>query len=403
MKPACPLLPLALATLLAACAGVPSQTIHRPTVAAPTVPATALDNMVATPADMPVAPVATPDVWEQLRGSFAMPDCDADPAVLVWAKRYTRHPQRFEEQLSAVMPQLVYVQQVAAQYDIPGEFALLPWVESHFKPVSGRKNRPAGMWQIMPATANAMGLRVDGRYDGRLDVPASATAVMKLLKQYHDQFHDWRVADYAYNAGAYATNQMIQQRGTPADVPVIPHWPAKNPTREHLTKLLAMACIVRAPERFGVNLPTLPSGQHLVQVPISRSMPLAQAADHAGMPLDLLKNTNAAFRTNMIDAGATSYLLLPANHVEQFQLALLGNASAGNPPPLSPIDTAAMPPAPAPTEPAATNKTHTVKPGDNLWQIAHSYAVDVAQLQRWNHLQEQILKPGQVLKVSGTN
>ncbi len=168
-----------------------------------------------------------------------------------------------------------------------------------------------------------MGLRVDGNYDARLDVPASANAVMKLLEQYHEQFRDWRVADYAYNAGEFTIRKMIQTHGMPAEQPVIPHWPVRKVTREHLTKLLAMACVVREPERFNVSLPTLPDEQHLVQVKISRSMPIARAADHAGMSVDALRQLNPAFRSDMIDAGAASYLILPARHVRQFGDALL--------------------------------------------------------------------------------
>ncbi|HXS04761.1 MAG TPA: transglycosylase SLT domain-containing protein, partial [Rhodanobacter sp.] len=94
-----------------------------------------------------------------------MSDCNADPAVLGWAKRYTRDPEQFEEQLRSALPRLAYVQEVAAQYNVAGEFVLLPWVESHYRPIPARKRRPAGMWQIMPITAGAMGLRVDRHYD----------------------------------------------------------------------------------------------------------------------------------------------------------------------------------------------------------------------------------------------
>ena len=51
----------------------------------------------------------------------------------------------------------------------------------------------------------------------------------------------------------------------------------------------------------------------------------------------------------------------------------------------------------------ATRKTHTVKRGDNLWQIARDYSVNVSQLQRWNHLSSRTLKPGQTLTVSAPN
>lgn len=394
------LLPLLLSLALAACAGVPSQTAQRPS--GETSPATIAAPETAPPTSKPPAPSPGTDVWDRLRSSFAMPGCDADPAVLAWAKRYTRHPQQFESQLQAVLPHLVYVQQVADRYDVAGEFVLLPWVESHFRPVLARKHRPAGMWQIMPMTAGAMGLRVDGHYDGRLDGPAATNAVMKLLEQYHDQFRDWRVADYAYNAGEFTIRKIIRTHGMPADQPAIPHWPVRKVTREHLTKLLAIACVVREPARFNVSLPTLPSEQHLVQTEIYHSMPIARAANHAGMSVEALKHLNPAFRSNMIDASAASYLILPAGHARQFRDALLAHASSTHGDGLlDGADTSATVDS-APGEKVA-RKTHIVKRGESLWQIARNYSVNVSQLQRWNRLGGHALKPGQALMVSAPN
>ena len=394
-------LPLLLPLLLAACVDVPTRAPHRPTIKAPST-ALAIPKIEVTP--HVGEPSATPsgDVWDRLRSSFAMADCDADPSVLAQARRYTHNPKQFEDQLQEVLPRLIYVQQVAAQYDVAGEFVLLPWVESHFQSPPVRKHQPAGMWQIMPVTAGSMGLRVDGRYDGRLDVPAAANAVMKLLKQYHDQFHDWRVADYAYNAGEFSVRKIIQKHGMPADKPVIPRWPVRSVTREHLTKLLAIACVVREPARFDVSLPTLADEQHLVQVKITHSMPIARAADHAGMSVDTLKNLNAAFRSDMIDADAASYLLLPVSHVQQFRNALLEqpqSPGAGDSRSNLATDMAVSPPPAAKVQ----RKTHTVRRGDSLWQIARDYSVEVAQLQRWNHLRGNTLKLGQVLQISETN
>ena len=399
-------LPLGLSILLSACAGVPSQAPpHRHTIVSPAV--IPMDTGGAPSINPPAVTAASPDIWDQLRGSFAMADCDATPEIMTWARRYTHNPRQFESQLHEVLPQLVYVQQVAARYDVAGEFVLLPWVESHFKSVPGHRNLPAGMWQIMPVTAGTMGLHVDGHYDGRLDAPAATNAVMKLLKQYHDQFHDWRVADYAYNTGEFNIRHLIQTRGMPANEPVIPNWPVRKVTREHLTKLLAMACVVREPDRFNVSLPTLPGEEHLVQVQVPRSMPITQAADHAGMSVDALKGLNAAFRSDMIDTAAASYLLLPAGHVQQFRDALLDQAgsttaSAGNLLASTPdSDTVAQTPMIRPPAHTRTGaKVHTVQQGESLWQIAHHYSVSTAQLQRWNNLHGNVLKPGQVLQLS---
>ncbi len=394
-------LPLLLPLLLAACVGVPTHAPHQPVIKPPSTVLATPKIEVAPPAGRPLAS-SSGDMWDQLRSSFAMADCDADSSVLAQARRYTHNPQQFEDQLREVLPRLIYVQQVAAQYDVAGEFVLLPWVESHFQSPPVRNHQPAGMWQIMPVTAGSMGLRVDGRYDGRLDVPAAANAVMKLLKQYHDQFHDWRVADYAYNAGEFSVRRIIQKHGMPAAEPVIPRWPVRGVTREHLTKLLAIACVVREPARFDVSLPTLADEQQLVQVKITHSMPIAQAAGHAGMSVDTLKNLNAAFRSDMIDTDAASYLLLPASHVQQFRNALLEQPQTTSADDRR-SDTVGMMAVTSPSATRAQRKTHTVRPGDSLWQIARDYSVNVVQLQRWNHLRGNTLKLGQVLQVSETN
>jgi membrane-bound lytic murein transglycosylase D len=396
-----PLLP-ALSIFLAACAGAPPQAPRQTAVKKPVVVINRVTPQPVTPPAITV-PEAT-DFWPQMRSSFAMSDCDADPAVLAWAQRYTKNPDRFEEQLRQAMPQLIYVHEVATRYGVAGEFALLPWIESGFQSLPGRRNRPAGMWQIMPMTANKMGLRVDGRFDARLDVDASANAVMKLLSHYHDKFDDWRVVDYAYNTGEFNIAKLVDKSGTPPAEPVIPRLPVKSGAKEHLTRLLAMACVVREPERFGVSLPTISDEQHLVQVGISQSMPMAKAADQAGIPVSKMKGLNAAFRGNTMDAGAVSYVLLPADHAQQFRDSLLLPPDAADANATQSAD-AAQPDAdaskPATRKSATRGKTHTVKSGESLWQIAHRYAVGTRQLQQWNHLHGLALKPGQVLKVSG--
>lgn len=392
-------LPLALSVLLTGCATIPSpkpSDSSHPSVAVSPPPTTPQPTSPPPTIEKPSpSPVAVTDVWDRLRDSFAMADCDSDPAVSRWARRFTHNRKGFEGQLKAVLPRLVYVEKIAARYEVPGEFALIPWVESRFRPVAGRRNRPAGMWQIMPVTAGAMGLRVDGRYDGRMDIPAAANAVMKLLAQYHEQFHDWRVVDYAYNAGEFSIRRIIRKHGMPPAEPVIPNWPVRKVTREHLTKLLAIACVVRDPARFKVTLPTLPETQRLVKVDIPRTMSLARAADHAGLSVGILKDLNSAFRGKRLDAEAVDYLMLPASHAKQFKEAAsplspataLGDRATG-----SAEDNGAKP----------SKRTHAVRPGESLWTISRNYHVKIEELKRWNHLGGSMLRPGQILRINDT-
>lgn len=311
-----------------------------------------------------------------------MPDCNADPSVLRWAKRYTRNRKHFEKTLRVALPRLDYVQRVASRYQVPGEFVLLPWVESHYRPVPARKHHAAGMWQIMPITARSLNLRVNHHYDGRFDIPVATHAVMKLLKQYHDRFDDWRVADYAYNAGEFRLRRLIRDYGSPADEPVIPDLPVRKVTREHLVKLLAMACVVREPERFHVKLPELADTERLVQAPLAHSMAFTRAADLAGIPVATLKQLNPAFHGNTIDSAYTAYLILPAGHAERFRTAAQHASNTSQ--------TAGV---------QDQRKIHVVSHGESLWQIARDNATSVTRLQQLNDLQGHTIQPGDVLQL----
>ncbi|HWU76988.1 MAG TPA: transglycosylase SLT domain-containing protein [Rhodanobacter sp.] len=385
------LLPAAVSLVLAACAGVSPQPRHQATRAAP-VPATPIPAKPAATSSSPTVPPET--VWDKLRNSFAMSDCDADPQILHWAGKFTHNPARFEQTLRTGLPRLVYVQQVAAQYHVAGEFVLLPWVESRFRPDAPRKHRPAGMWQIMPITAKSMGLRVDRHYDGRLNIATSTHAVMKLLQRYQDQFHDWRLTDYAYNAGEFHVRRIIRKQGMPPATPVIPDWPVRRVTREHLVKLLAMACVVRDPARFHVSLPTLPAPQRLVKTAVPEPMSITLAARQAGMSVDALKYNNGAFRGNIINTDHAAYLMLPLRHARRFRLGTQEDSGllAGSTTPQAnqEADSHAG-------RSSRAHKTHTVRRGESLWQIAHDYSMDISQLEQLNHLSDDVIQPGQVL------
>jgi membrane-bound lytic murein transglycosylase D len=403
-------LPLALTVFLAACATGPTQKLQAPSVQAPKPePVRDIRHPITVPV---ISDSDNGNIWDDLRSSFAMADCDADPGIKLWARRYTQNPDRFESQIAAAAPRLAYVQQIAAKHHVAGEFALLPWVESQYRPVSGGKGMPAGMWQIMPATADAIGIRVNKNFDGRMDVPAATDAIMALLSRYHDDLDDWRLVDYAFNAGEFGIKRMVSQHGTPPAEPVIPKMPVKPVTREHLVKLLAIACVIRDPGRFNVSLPTLPSEQRLVKVSIDNSMPIAHAASNAGMSTDELKDLNAAFRNGVVDSSASPYLLLPIGRAQQFRNSLIADANGET---QSVPGTASLPPLGAALSGATSaddapkasskrrvdgGKTHTVKSGESLWSIARLYSVDIKQLEQWNHLQGPGVKPGQVLKVT---
>jgi membrane-bound lytic murein transglycosylase D len=408
MKPIQRLLPVALASLMAACATTPPPATHPASPPAIAPPSVAFPAPSASTAEVkpPLVAVENTDIWDKLRNSFQMSDCDADPQIMVWAHRYTKNPQHFETQMSNALSQLVYVQQVAEKYNVAGEFVLLPWVESQYQPVPGHRNLPAGMWQIVPSTAHSMGLHVDHGYDARLDTSAATDGVMHMLRGYYNQLHDWRLVDYAFNRGEFAVQHMVQQHGLPPQEPAIPKWPVPRITKEHLTKLLALACVIREPQRFNVDLPTLASDDHLEAVDVTPGMTLSGAASSAGMQADDLRRLNPALLKDALDSNASSQILMPHRNAQQLRSAtqsanaqdMTASTSALTSTPTSKDADVSQASDPPPAKPQAV-RTHTVKPGESLWQVAHKYSVSVSTLERLNNLHGKPIKPGQVLKL----
>jgi membrane-bound lytic murein transglycosylase D len=389
MKPTLRLLPVVLASLMAACATTPppaKNPITAPAVAPAPVRIPASATSVATVAQPPIA-AESADVWDKMRNSFAMSDCDADPQIMVWARRYTQNPQRFEAQMKSAVPQLIYVQQVAEKYNVAGEFVLLPWVESQYQAKPGHRNLPAGMWQIEPSTAHSMGLHVDHGYDGRLDTSAATDRVMHMLRDYYDELHDWRLVDYAFNRGEFAVQHMVQQHGLPPPEPAIPKVACS--ARDKRTSDQIAGARMRYPRTLPIqrNLPTLAAEDHLEAVDITPGMTLSTTASHAGMLADDLRRLNPAMSNDALNSGSGSQILMPHRNAEQWRNAMQSanaqDMTASNAPlndtPSSNAADVAQDSAPAAVKSHAV-RTHTVKPGESLWQIAHKYSVSVNTL-----------------------
>jgi membrane-bound lytic murein transglycosylase D len=373
--------------LLAACAEQPARQMPPPAPVAATVPAPVPQIAPAAPA--PPAP-PPPDAWSRLRASFALDDCTLNPRAVTWARRFADDPQRFETQLREALPLLLYVQDAAEQAGVPGEFVLLPMIESRYEPGEPGRNAddPAGMWQIMPQTAHAFGLTITHGYDGRLDPVASTATVMKMLQAFHDDLHDWRLVDMAFNTGEYRVLGLLDGRDPPAaDKPV--NLPVGGITRAHLARLLAMACIIRDPGRFDVQLPQPDSDRQLALVQLPQAAELASAAKLAHMPLAKLRALNPGYRGKQMPADAPHHLLLPQPNAD----ALLAAVSAGNGDMLAATDT------------SGTRHMHHHKPprhrvlsGESLLSIARRYHLDADSLRKWNGLaRNDDIHPGMTL------
>jgi membrane-bound lytic murein transglycosylase D len=100
-----------------------------------------------------------------------------------------------------------------AKHNMPESLKYLAVAESMLVPGAVSSARAAGLWQLMPATARSMGLRVDGTVDERLDMYRSTEAAVIMLQELHEQFGDWHLALAAYNCGPGRVRRAIRAAG----------------------------------------------------------------------------------------------------------------------------------------------------------------------------------------------
>jgi len=430
----------AACVLLAACSTAPQKP---QAVEQPSTPSLGLAQAQPAPAAS-ATPVAAPalSAWQQLRNRFALADCDYSPDVTRLSQWFAADPSGFAESLRQALPFLLYVAQRVEERGMPGEFVLLPYIESNYVPISSTGDHAAGIWQLLPDTAREAGLRIGGGYDGRLDVVASTDTALNLLDRYHDRFGDWRVSDMAFNAGPYRIAKLLGDSDVPASAAELSRLRVDAHTHRHLAKLLAVACIVSDPSRFDVRLPEPDAGDELEVVPLPAPLDLSLAARMSGMDVARLRQLNPGYLRGRMPPSGPFRLLLPKeqsrdlttnlNHVPQplwrdwheivlhnaEPLDVLAQAHGLDAPTLAAANAIAAdatlaagtrvllpgrggePPVEA--RASATNSTdiHVVRSGDSLWSIARDRHVLLSDLLRWNDLTPRsILRPGQRLRM----
>lgn len=314
----------AMTLVMVGCAATPPlrEPAAVPGPAAATIAKTPVE---AAPAVLPPAASPTPErsPWQRLRNRFAMPGCAYDAAVLKQARLYTRSKLRFSENWRRAMPFLLLVLNEIERRDLPGEFALLPYVESHYRPVPARQGGPAGLWQLMPRTAIDRGLRVGRNRDERLDPVDSTRVALDLLERLDRQFSDWRLTSMAFNAGEFRIKRALGgRRGADLSAEELGRLSLSPTTHQHLARLLALACIVSEPERFDVRLPPADANDTLAILEVPSPLDPRLAAALAGIPLDELLRYNPAASPARSIFVPLNRVLLPATMVNRFNAGL---------------------------------------------------------------------------------
>jgi membrane-bound lytic murein transglycosylase D len=329
------------------------------------------------------------DAWTTLRKSFQWQEKSlpvaAQARVDEWIEHYRSSPENIAIITERATPWLAWITQQVSERGLPGEVALIPFVESSFDPGARSHRGAAGLWQFMPGTGDAMGLVRNGNYDGRLDVVTSTRAALDYLEMQADQWYegDLMLSLAAYNAGAGTVNRaqrQAQSQGSYGD-----YWDLSlpNETMHYVPKLKAIATIINDPEHYGVSLPDIHVDPAFAKVQLARTLSLSEASQLLDVSKMALVELNPGLLNGSIDPRSVQTLLVP----EEVDTQVLAQLAQGN--------------QQAFVQNTSAN-THRVERGDSLSAIAARYNVDQQDLIRWNAIDRpSAIQPGQLLTLSG--
>jgi hypothetical protein len=153
------------------------------------------------------APAPAPAPRAEARAPAAPPaiNCLQHPRIDAWEEKLrSSHSHRVttDASLDRAEPLLPELRRVFEEDGLPASLALVPVVESSFKPNAlERPGGAAGLWQLRGPTARRFGLVVNRKRDDRLHARRSTEAAARYFGYLHRRYRDWPLTLAAYNAG----------------------------------------------------------------------------------------------------------------------------------------------------------------------------------------------------------
>lgn len=261
---------------------------------------------------------------------------------------------------------------------LPKELFYLVMVESEYKSNAYSRAGAAGLWQLMPATARKLGLKVSYWIDERFDPEKSTLAAMKYLEELFHLFDDWHLALAAYNRGEYGIGRDLRYakatqfsdlagRGIPAE------------TSDFVPKFMACALIGENPQDYGF-FPKYEKPESFDLVTIEKPLDLKIAAQCAGTTEETLRRLNPAIRAWCTPINYPEFpLRIPKGTKDKF-LTQLAQVKDWNP--------------------GRGFVRHKIRAGDALSRLARQYHTTVTAIMKDNKISDaRRIRPGQVLNI----
>ena len=321
--------------------------------------------------------LADHDLLQRLRAGFRLPNFNSK-YVAQYEKWNTEHATYLVDMLTRAEPFLFYILEQVEKRGLPTEIALLPAVESAFKPSAISRSNAAGLWQFVPATGKQYGLHRNWWYDDRMDAIAATDAALDYLEVLNKMFDgDWFLTLAAYNAGPGTLQKAINKRKRRHRKTDYQSLKLRSETKRYVPKLIALRNIISNPERYAVKLPSIANQPFFETLKLERQIDLKKFADRSGLTLSELQHLNSGFLRWASPPDSQHHILLPLTAISAAS-ATLKHLNA---------------------QQSIEYQRHLIRDGDTLSGIARQYKVGVSALKETNQLQGSGIRAGHTILI----
>ncbi len=167
-----------------------------------------------------------------------IPVIELQPAVKHYVNNYlNEHDDLLDQIMQRNENSFTTMRNIFAKHNLPEELVYIAVVESKMKNTATSGMGAAGVWQLMPATARSLGLKVNTHTDQRRNIYYSTNAAASYIKQLYKQFNDWLLVVAAYNCGAGNVYKAIKNSGSRNFWKLQQHLPKES--RDHVKRFIA--------------------------------------------------------------------------------------------------------------------------------------------------------------------
>ncbi len=266
-------------------------------------------------------------------------------------------------------------------YRLPEALKYLPIVESTLRARATSHAGASGLWQFVPATARAMGLKVNGTVDERLDTYRATEAAVKMLAALHKEFGDWGIALTAYNCGPGRVRQAIRLAGR-RDYWAIQRYLPRE-TQRYVPAFIAAAYLVNYYQHHGLH-PDFPvyDMQETRVFRVYKELSLKEVANQCDTEYSMLRKLNQGYLLGYVPASKKgNFLIIPAKSAPAFMSRYETSREV------------------TPTPPDRIRSSYVTVPGDEIETLSLLFRCSIEELMSWNQLRSAEVTVNQPLLV----